>query len=77
MQVQQLEREGVSPEKLKELLGRGRAKKGMFEGNTVEGELEIGQVASMINSIESVDHIMKNLISEFNGVSCKMNNLKL
>ena len=40
-------------------------KKGMFEGDLVEGELEIGQVAATINSIPSVEEIMNNLIAEF------------
>ena len=45
---------GASPDELKTLLGKGRAKKGMFEGELSEGELEIGQVASMIDSIKPV-----------------------
>ncbi|MCB0409603.1 MAG: nitronate monooxygenase [Flavobacteriales bacterium] len=56
---------GASPEKQKEILGRGRAKKGMFEGNLEEGELEIGQVAGLIDSIETVDDIFKNLLKEY------------
>ena len=47
-QIKKLYAEGASSEKLKEVLGRGRAKKGMFEGDLVEGELEIGQVAAQI-----------------------------
>ncbi|MBU6193092.1 MAG: nitronate monooxygenase, partial [Bacteroidetes bacterium] len=47
-QVHQAEREGAGPQALAEILGRGRAKKGMFEGDLVEGELEIGQVSAMI-----------------------------
>lgn len=58
--VQQAELGGATPEELRELLGRGRAKKGMFEGDLIEGELEIGQSASLINSILSVDDIMKD-----------------
>ncbi|MFT6802337.1 MAG: enoyl-[acyl-carrier protein] reductase II [Salibacteraceae bacterium] len=49
---------------LKELLGRGRAKKGMFEGDMAEGELEIGQVATYINSIQSAAEIMDELMAE-------------
>jgi enoyl-[acyl-carrier protein] reductase II len=50
-QVHRAEREGATLQTLTELLGRGRAKKGMFEGDMVEGELEIGQVSSMIRQI--------------------------
>ena len=63
--VNDAELRGAAQEELKELLGRGRAKKGMFEGDLVEGELEIGQVAATINNIPSVEDIMNNLISEF------------
>ena len=52
-------------EKLKKLLGRGRAKKGMFEGDLDEGELEIGQISGLIEDILPVKIIMKQLITEF------------
>ncbi|MDR1876949.1 MAG: nitronate monooxygenase [Flavobacteriaceae bacterium] len=55
----------ASQEELKQLLGRGRAKKGMFEGNLEEGELEIGQSSALIDSILSVDEVFKQLISEY------------
>ena len=77
LQVQELEKSGATKEELIKLLGRGRAKKGMFEGNTSEGELEIGQVSSMIDTIEPVDKIMKDLVSEFNEASDHLNGLKL
>jgi enoyl-[acyl-carrier protein] reductase II len=48
-----------------ELLGRGRAKKGMFEGDLIEGELEIGQVASYINKIKPAAQILNEVWSEF------------
>lgn len=54
-----------TPEQLKELLGRARAKKGMFEGDLDEGELEIGQVAGLIHSVEPVAKIVSDLLSEF------------
>lgn len=54
-----------TPEQLKELLGRARAKKGMFEGDLNEGELEIGQVAGLIHSVEPVAEIFSDLLSEF------------
>ncbi|MES2616246.1 MAG: nitronate monooxygenase [Bacteroidota bacterium] len=52
---------------LEQLLGRGRAKKGMFEGNLAEGELEIGQIASTIHSVKPVAAIMSQLISDYNS----------
>lgn len=57
---------GATIDEQKELLGRGRAKKGMFDGNLDEGELEIGQVAGLIDSIEPVAKIIENIISEYN-----------
>ncbi len=74
-QVQKAELAGASAEELKELLGRGRAKKGMFEGNLDEGELEIGQVASYIKKIESVETIMSNLMLQFNQTKERLKNL--
>lgn len=64
-QVEAAELKGASPDELRELLGKGRAKKGMFEGDLVNGELEIGQSASFINEIKSVSEIMKTLLSEY------------
>jgi len=55
----------ASLEQLKELLGRARAKKGMFEGDLDEGELEIGQVSALIQDILPAAQIVDNLISEF------------
>ena len=52
-------------DELKELLGRGRAKKGMFEGDLIDGELEIGQVSSMINSMESASEIIIDMMQGF------------
>ena len=57
---------GATVEEQKEILGRGRAKKGMFEGDLSEGELEIGQVAGLIDSIENVSTIIENIIKEYN-----------
>ena len=56
---------GVSAEELKILLGRGRAKKGMFEGDLEEGELEIGQVSSIIKTIQPASAIVKELWYDF------------
>lgn len=65
-QVQEAELRGASEEELKTLLGRARAKKGMFEGDLEEGELEIGQVSGLIHEIKPAAQIVNELISEFN-----------
>lgn len=57
---------GSSIEELRDLLGKGRAKKGIFEGDLIEGELEIGQVASLIDKIESSAEIINDLVKEYN-----------
>ena len=64
-EVQNAELSGATPEALKSLLGRGRAKKGMFEGDLEKGELEIGQVASLINTILPASAIVKELWLDF------------
>ncbi len=64
-QVNQAELEGKDKAYLTQLLGRGRAKKGMFEGDLKEGELEAGQVSSLINSVESVETIIRDIIDEY------------
>ena len=58
-----------SKKELKILLGRARAKRGMFEGDLEEGELEIGQISSIINDISSVSEIVNSILIEFN--TCK------
>ena len=63
--IHDAELRGASPDELKQLLGKGRAKKGMFEGDLEEGELEIGQVASLINEELPVAAIMQQLIEEY------------
>ncbi|MCX6267538.1 MAG: nitronate monooxygenase [Bacteroidetes bacterium] len=64
-QVRQMEESGASAEKLTELLGKGRAKNGMFEGNTEEGELEIGQVAALIDRIQPAGEIVREIMEEY------------
>lgn len=64
-QVQEAEQKGASPDELKDLLGRGRAKKGMFEGNLEEGELEIGQVSALVDRILPAGEIVKKVWQEF------------
>lgn len=63
--VQELYANCPSKEDLENLLGKRRAKRGMFEGDLVEGELEIGQIAGLIHEILPVSEIFKNVISEF------------
>ena len=60
---------GTSPDKLRQILGKGRAKKGMFEGDLNEGELEIGQVCGLINKIQPVKDIVDEIISDFKAAS--------
>ena len=76
-EVERLENEGASAEQLREWLGKGRAKKGMFEGDLAEGELEIGQVASVINEILPVEAIMKNMLEEYRKAKERMNNIEM
>ncbi len=64
-QVDQAEQRGATVEELRALLGRGRSKKGIFEGDMVEGELEIGQCAALIERIEPVETIMDRLMTEY------------
>ena len=63
--VNDAETRGASVEELKELLSKGRAKKGMFEGDLNKGELEIGQVSSLIKNILPASEIVKNIWTEF------------
>jgi len=68
---------GASSELLAEHLGNGRAKKGMFEGDLDQGELEIGQVACQINEIKPVSKIIEGMINEFNKVLSIISSYKL
>ena len=74
--VEQAEDKGSSADELRELLGRGRAKKGIFEGDLKEGELEIGQIAAMCSSVQSVDEVMAELVGEFQQAIAKSYALK-
>ena len=64
----------ASKEDLTVLLGKGRAKKGIFEGNLDEGDLEIGQVSARIEEIKSVKEIMQEIITDFNSTKIALNN---
>ena len=65
-QVQAAYAAGSSTEELKNLLGRGRAKKGMFEGDLIEGELEIGQIAGSFEKILSAQEIVQEIVGQYN-----------
>jgi enoyl-[acyl-carrier protein] reductase II len=66
-QVQQLEESGATAEELKEFLGKGRARLGMFEGNLDDGELEIGQAAALIDHVKPAGEIIREIMEEFNA----------
>ena len=74
-EVQALYKTAPTVEQLKELLGRGRSKRGMFEGDLVEGELEIGQISGLIHDIKPVAQIVKDVVSEFEEAKEKVKNL--
>jgi enoyl-[acyl-carrier protein] reductase II len=75
-QLQEAYGKGAKKEEIVALLGRGRAKKGMFEGDLVEGELEIGQVAGIINEIKPASEIVEEIISEYKQLLKEQNNSK-
>lgn len=64
--IEEAEKRGASVDELRDLLGRGRAKLGIFEGDLFEGELEIGQAASMIKHLQPVSEVMKELVEDYN-----------
>ena len=63
--IQELYKKAPSKEELKELLGRARAKRGMFEGDLIDGELEIGQIAGLIHEIKPAKQILDEIITEY------------
>lgn len=70
--IQNAYKSGASVEELKELLGRARAKKGMFEGDMDEGELEIGQVSALITDIKPAKEIIEDIIQQFKETKSKV-----
>ncbi|MCC8132995.1 MAG: nitronate monooxygenase [Tannerellaceae bacterium] len=64
--VKEAEARGASVEELKTLLGRGRAKRGIFEGDLQEGELEIGQVAAQLRELQSAEEVIREILTEYN-----------
>jgi len=73
--IKEAELQGASKEELKEILGKGKSKLGMFEGNLTEGELEIGQVSGLIDKILPVSDIFTELLSELKQAREDLNNL--
>ena len=72
-EIVQLYQENASKEMLLNKLGKGRAKKGMFEGDLINGELEIGQASSQIKKIHSAAQLIKEIMNEFNKVKQQIN----
>lgn len=74
-QTEEFERRGASPDELRELLGRGRARLGMFEGDADEGELEIGQVSALIDEIKPAAQIISEMMEEFDAARGRLSTL--
>lgn len=74
--IQHLYEKCPTKEELETLLGRARAKKGMFEGDLVEGELEIGQIAGLIHDIKSAEEIVQEMMTDFEVARKKLMELK-
>lgn len=70
--IQEAEERGAGKEELEQILGRARAKKGMYEGDMAEGELEIGQIASFVKEIKPAGEIVKEIWSEFQEAKTQM-----
>lgn len=75
--INKAEYQGRSKDDLLQILGKGRSKHGIYEGDMINGELEIGQVSAIIDEISAVEIIMQRLTNEFNATSLKMNGLLL
>ena len=71
-QIQELYQQNPTIEQIRELLGRARAKKGMFEGDLDNGELEIGQIAGIINKIKPAGQVLEDIIEEYNTVKSSL-----
>jgi enoyl-[acyl-carrier protein] reductase II len=70
--VRAAEARGASPEELAALLGRGRAKRGMFEGDLEEGELEIGQVSALLDGLPTAGEVVRTLVSDYRRLTAGM-----
>ena len=72
--VEEAEARGATAGELSELLGRGRSKRGIFDGELTEGELEIGQVASLLRDLPPAGEVVRNLVSEFDAAAAGWRN---
>lgn len=72
LQVQELYKHAPTIEQIRELLGRARAKKGMFEGDLENGELEIGQISGLIHDIKTAKEVIDEMISEYESVKTSL-----
>ena len=75
-QLENAYEQNASVDDLNKLLGRGRAKKGMFEGDIVEGELEIGQISGLINEIIPAKQVVEEIVTEFTNALKEQNSPK-
>lgn len=75
-QVQEMEDGGASAEDLRALLGRGRSKKGIFEGDLTEGELEIGQITALIDEIVTAEEVVREMVEKYNQTILKLEKLR-
>lgn len=71
-QVLEAEQRGASTDEMRGLLGKGRAKKGIFEGDIYDGEIEIGQIASLIKRLQTVSEVMQELVEDYNTALHRM-----
>ena len=67
-EIVQAQQSGASPEQLQEIMGRGKAKKGMFEGDIENGELEIGQIASLLKSVRPAGEIVSEIVNDYREI---------
>ena len=75
--IQQAYQTNATLDELKDLLGKGKARKGIFEGDVLNGELEIGQVSSLINNIETAKEVIDDIVLEFNNEMKKISKVSL
>lgn len=75
--VEEAEARGASPEEMRTLLGKGRAKKGIFEGDLKEGELEIGQVAALFRKEQTVAEVMEEIINDYQETLVRLTSSQL
>jgi enoyl-[acyl-carrier protein] reductase II len=75
-QLKEAYSKGATTDELKQLLGRGRAKKGMFEGDMEDGELEIGQISGLIEKVQPAAEIIEEILSEYSKALEEQNTKK-